>query len=409
MLGMALRTVRVDDHESPGWFDPVALGARSGLLWRSPTVSLAGIGVYERLPMERPVGGRGVQAALAALDVDDGQPGPGPIAFGALPFDRYAPSELIVPTVLVGVDGSRQWMTFDTSLSRREAIELVELTLGSELSPPSPRICLTPTLAADVWRDEIIGKAIVRLGERGLRKVVLARELVLTSDRPFAVDRVVLNLAEQFPKTNLFSIDGFVGASPELLVARSGRVVRARPLAGTAARGADEKADAAQIAELISSTKDQTEHRITIDWFLSELLPFCSYVDAEPEPSVLTMSNVHHLATLVEGMLSEPAASVLELLAAVHPTPAVGGAPQAEALELIAELEGFDRGRYAGPTGWVDVDGNGEFAVSVRSVQILGDEARVWAGVGVVGASDPAAELRETQAKFRAILQAILS
>ena len=151
------------------------------------------------------------------------------------------------------------------------------------------------------------------------------------------------------------------------------------------------------------------EHRITIDWLLSELLPFCSYVDAEPEPSVMTMENVHHLATTVEGMLSEPAASILDLVGAVHPTPALGGDPQHVALDLIEELEGMDRGRYGGPVGWVDAAGNGDFVVGIRSTQIDDTVATVWAGVGVVGQSDPAAELVETQAKFRALLGSLLA
>ena len=141
---------------------------------------------------------------------------------------------------------------------------------------------------------------------------------------------------------------------------------------------------------------------------LSELLEFSSYVDAEPEPSIVTLENVHHLGTLVEGVLSEPPASVLELVKAVHPTPAVGGKPQADALTLIGELEGFDRLRYAGPSGWFDGQGNGQFAVAVRTAQISGSTATVAAGVGVVAQSDPHAELEETQAKFRAMLGSFL-
>ena len=136
---------------------------------------------------------------------------------------------------------------------------------------------------------------------------------------------------------------------------------------------------------------------------------FCSYVDAEPEPSVLSMANVHHLGTMVEGVLSAPPVSAVELVAGVHPTPALGGDPQAEALKLIAELEGFDRSRYGGPAGWVDAAGNGEFAVSVRTAQVQGHLATVCAGVGVVAQSDPEAELLETQAKFRAMLGSLLN
>ena len=158
----------------------------------------------------------------------------------------------------------------------------------------------------------------------------------------------------------------------------------------------------------MASDKNRWEHRITIDWLLDTLLPFCSYVDAEPEPTIVTLANVHHLGTRVEGRLSSPPSSVLELVSALHPTPAVGGQPQETALMLIEALERTERGRYAGPCGWVDGAGNGGFAVSVRSAEIKGTEARIFAGVGVVGESDPASELAETRSKFQAMLGALL-
>ena len=181
----------------------------------------------------------------------------------------------------------------------------------------------------------------------------------------------------------------------------------AHPHAGTAPHADDPKVDAALVAELLASTKNQHEHRITIEWLLNNLLPFCSFVDAEPEPGIMSLANVHHLATRVEGQLSQPAASILDLVAALHPTPAVGGDPQAVALQVIAELEGADRGRYAGPVGWVDAQGNGEFGVGIRSAQVEGPVATMFAGVGVVAASDPASELAETEAKAQALLWAL--
>ncbi|MBT6445217.1 MAG: isochorismate synthase, partial [Acidimicrobiaceae bacterium] len=180
------------------------------------------------------------------------------------------------------------------------------------------------------------------------------------------------------------------------------------PLAGTAPRSSDPKRDAALAAALNASTKDQGEHRITIDWLLDNLLPYCSYVDAEPEPAIITLPNVHHLGTQVEGRLSSPAASVLELVSALHPTPAVGGDPQGLAIQAIDAVEPGDRGLYAGPVGWVDAAGNGEFAVGLRSSHIDGNTASIWAGVGVVGDSEPEAELAETRAKFQAMLGALL-
>jgi len=199
-----------------------------------------------------------------------------------------------------------------------------------------------------------------------------------------------------------------VGASPELLVERMDRTVRSHPLAGTAPRTGDPATDARLAAQLIASTKDQVEHRVVIEVVNDTLLPYCSYLDWEPEPSIVTVANVQHLGTAVEGRLSAPPPHVLELVHALQPTPALGGHPRADALAMIAELEGWDRGRYGGAVGWVDAAGNGTWAVGIRCAEIDGPRARLFAGVGVVAGSDPHAELAETQAKLQAMLSAII-
>lgn len=375
--------------------DVVELGARSGLLWRSDRTILAGIGPVERIEVSGPIDAAVVQGRLD----------PGTVAFAVFPFDREQTGSLFVPATVVTSDRSGTSVVGAGSDEAGSRIGEI-LAAPAELGPE--RIDVETSMPADRWRDDIVGVARDRIRAGELVKVVLARELILRADRAFSVSAAVRRLAAAFPEALVFSVDGFVGASPELLVAREGRAVRALPLAGTAARSSSPEVDAARVDELRASTKDQLEHRITIDWLLEELLPFCSYVDAEPDPSVISMANVHHLATVVEGVLSKPAASILELVAAVHPTPALGGAPQGRALEVIAELEGFDRRRYGGPVGWLDGNGNGEFAVAVRSAQIVGSKAYVAAGVGVVAESDPEAELAETQAKFRAALGALL-
>ncbi len=389
--------------------DPVAIGIRTGTLWAGEHVRLAGIGTARRVVVDRPDGAPAAQQAVADLAGSDSIEGParGVVAFGAFPFDRSAPGELVVPEVIVGrdADGSG-WLTAidgDTDRALVRCKDVLTASVGTR--PRSPRIDSTRS-SAD-WRDAAVGEAVARIAAGALRKVVLARELVVTTAEPIAAAAVLAGLVDRFPSTTVFAVDGFLGASPELLVGRSDTVVRAHPLAGTAARREDAAADARVAADLLASTKDQWEHRITIDWLLDTLLPFCSYVDAEPEPTIVSLANVHHLGTRVEGVLSSPAASILELVAALHPTPAVGGEPQATALEVIGELEGGDRGRYAGPVGWVDAAGNGAFAVGIRSAQIDGNTARLWAGVGVVADSDPAAELAETEAKLQAMLSVL--
>ena len=211
-----------------------------------------------------------------------------------------------------------------------------------------------------------------------------------------------------YPACLLYSVDGFLGATPEMLIARAGDIVRAQPMAGTAIRSGDPILDAQLAARLAASEKDRHEHRVTIDTLVEGLLPFCSYLDSAAEPSVVTMANVQHLASEVEGRLSHPLPSVLDLVVALHPTPAVGGRPAAAALALIRELEPAGRGRYGGPVGWVDRDGNGEFAVGLRGAQVNGNTARCYGGGGIVAGSDPAAELVETQAKLSAILGALI-
>ncbi len=400
---------------------------------------MAGIGRVAEIPIDRPGGHAAAAAALARLapatggpEADDRAPAGGPaadgaVAFAALPFDPDRPGQLVVPRVVVGSDrAGRRWLTaigtdpeseLDAIQSELDALTTEGSDRGSDPgfdtaradAPGDPcRFDLRSPLTPEFWRDEVVGRSRDRIADGLLDKAVLARELILETDRPIRADLVIDRLNGAFPQAILFLVDGFVGASPELLISRRGDVVRAHPLAGTAARATDPALDQRRTAELLGSTKDRWEHRITIDWLLDNLLPFCSYVDAEPEPSIVTMANVHHLGTMVEGRLSNPAAPVLELVAALHPTPAVGGSPQKDALALIAELEGAERGRYAGPVGWVDAAGNGEFAVGIRSAELDDAGARFFAGVGVVADSDPVAELAETRAKFRAMLGALI-
>ena len=399
--------------------DLIAIGARTGLLWSRDQMQFAGVGEAMRIEIESL---DHVDAAAARLAQIESGPestasgyGTGPVAFGALPFDRTQPGTLVVPEVLLGIapDG-RRWVTVVTD--NHEPIDLQSVLArvvasGDRPVPEGPEptsFDLVSTLTPEIWRDEVVGYAKDRISAGELDKAVLARELVLRTDVPIDPAQVIERLYRSFRNAILFSVDGFLGASPELLVSRINDIVRAHPLAGTAPRSSEPAEDQRSSARLLSSDKDRWEHRVTIEWLLDTLLPFCSFVDAEPEPTIVTLANVHHLGTRVEGRLSSPAASALELVRALHPTPAVGGDPQDRALALIAAMERMDRGRYAGPVGWMDAHGNGEFAVGIRSAQLNGTETRLWAGVGVVNTSDPAAELSETRSKFQAMLSALL-
>jgi isochorismate synthase len=392
-MTLVARTRRLD-HDA----DLLTVAGADGVLVARDGVGLAGRGTALEIEVTD-VGA--AQAALTAITVDDevGGPGTGPVAFGAWPFLPGAGRRLRVPEVIVGRDDrGRRWVTTVGDVDPTPVLR------DEEPAPVLPeRVTVQATQAADDWCAAVVaGRSAVRAGE--LRKVVLARQLVVESDRAFDRRGVLRRLATAFPGCVLAAVDGFVCASPETLVARHGDVVRSHPLAGTAPRGGDPAADARLAAGLLASAKDRAEHQVTIDFVHQTLLPWCSFLDEEAEPSVVGVANVQHLGTMVEGRLSDPAPSVLEMVEALHPTPAVGGDPRDAAFALIARLETGDRGRYAGPVGWVDGAGNGSWAVGIRSAEISGSTATLWAGVGIVADSDPVAELEETRAKLQAML-----
>ena len=368
-----------------------------GFLFVRDGVGLAGRGVAARVPVAE------VAGALAAIERDDtvGRPGCGPIALGVLPFRPADGTQLVIPAVTIGKgpDGDRWITTIDGAEADLEPPHAPTAHAGA--------FSVVPGMPVETYLAAVAtGRDAVRAGR--LTKVVIARDVLVEADRALDVHAILLRLRASFGSSYRYSVDGFVGASPELLVARHGDVVRSHPLAGTAPRTGDPTTDAVTAAALIASTKDQVEHRVVIDVVHETLLPWCSYVDWEAEPSIVTVANVQHLGTLIEGRLSSPPPNVLEMVEALSPTPALGGHPRADALELIAAIEGMDRGRYGGAVGWVDAAGNGTWAVAIRCAEISGARARLFAGGGIVADSDPHAELAETQAKLQAMLSAIV-
>ncbi len=398
------RTRRVDRD-----LDLLALAGADGVLLERSRTGVAGRGVARRVPVSE------AETVLAAIEVEDevGLPGSGAIAFGALPFRPDDRAPLVVPEVAWAraEDGTRWVTTIAPQGDPAHELDVASLCtpVTAPPSPPPGQVTVVPVRSADWWCDLVASatKAMQEAGRDGLRKVVLARELVVEADHPFDRAALLARLRTTYPGCFLFHVDGFLGASPELLVSRNGDVVRAQPMAGTAPRGGDPTTDARLGAALLASPTYRHEHQITIDMVFDTLLPWCSYLDYEAEPSIVGVANVQHLATLVEGRLSQPAPSVLELVAALHPTPAVNGWPRDLAYEWIAAHEGFDRGRYAGAVGWVDGAGNGIWAVSIRCADVSDRTARLCAGNGIVADSDPATELAETQAKLQAILSAL--
>lgn len=375
------------------------IAADDGYLFVRDGVGFAGVGVAARVPLDD------VTAWLAGAEHDSTVEGAEPLALAALPFLPGSSCEAVVPEVVVNKRGDgRAWVTW---------VDGADPVAAAQASPiPTPQGA-TFEVASQRPPEHYVeavaaGRDAVRRGD--LTKVVLARALDVRSDRPINVHAVLRRLKATFGSTYRYSIDGLIGASPELLVEVDGPVVRSLPLAGTGPRTGDPDHDAAVAARLLASVKDHIEHQVVIEMVHDTLLPWASYLDWEPNPSVLTVANVQHLATRMEGMLSQPGPSVVELVRALSPTPALSGHPNTDAIALLAEIEGLERGRYGGAVGWVDARGNGTWAVTIRCAEMSEDRcaARVVAGCGIVGDSDPHAELAETQAKFQAMLSALV-
>jgi isochorismate synthase len=287
---------------------------------------------------------------------------------------------------------------------------LLELAHTSLRAPAARRLDVTSVRNPVSWAAAVeTAAARLRAGEAA--KVVLAREVVARGDGVVSAGMVARTLRAAYPSCFTYLVTGadgtaFAGASPEMLIRRSGRRALSHPMAGSVARGATEAEDDRLAHELEASAKDNAEHRLASDFVVEALRPFARSVSARP-PEVVRFTNIQHLATAVTAELLDPPADVLELAAALHPTPAVGGWPRAAADALIDELEGMERGWYAGAVGWIDSHGDGEFAVALRCGLLWEDGARLYAGVGVMPDSDPARELVETELKFKALLHAL--
>ena len=412
-LGQRLRarTVWLDRED----VDLLSVAGPEGWLWERDHVGFAGRGTALRIPLPDGLAAPDAVAivadSLAAIACDDavGVPGSGPVAVGALPFDRTAPTMMTVPAVVVGrtADG-RCW---HTTVGPDDP---TELDVPESLAPQDPDgFSLTSPVPHDEWMA-LVATAVAAIDAGCFGKVVLAREVRVDTNRSIHVPTVLRRLRSLYPACTVLSAaapDGgrFVAASPELLISRVGTAVESHPLAGTIPRSGDPAADQALADGLLGSEKDRAEH----DWVVRDveraLAPWCETLEVPDTPSIVSFRNVSHLGTRIQGRLAAGSSpSALALAAALHPTAAVGGTPRPAALAWLAANERLDRGPYAGPVGWVDATGDGEFVVGIRSAVVNGTTARLFAGVGVVDGSDPASELAETQFKLQALLAAVV-
>jgi menaquinone-specific isochorismate synthase len=379
--------------------------------WVRQAAGLAGWGEAARVTL--PAGADRFTAAdkwlrelTDSADIDDGvrRRGSGLVAFGTFTFDDASDgSVLIVPRAVLGRDGTgNAWLTTITPQGERP-------WAPGPFEPPVPPGDLRwhdGSLSAPEW-EQAVGEAVHRITHSAdLRKVVLARDLHASADIPID-PRVLLRwLAARYPGCYTFACDGLVGATPELLIGKDGWEVSSLVLAGTTPRGATQAEDSDLARAMLGSAKENEEHEYAAASLRDTLSPLCAAMYVAPRPELIRLPNVQHLGTRVRGTLAA-ARSALALVAAVHPTAAVGGTPTAAAVEVIRELESMDRERYAGPVGWVDADGNGEWCIALRCAQLDGNRARLFAGCGIVAGSNPAAELAETESKLRPMRNAL--
>lgn len=392
-----------------GQLDLNDVAGDDGVLFVRDSVGFAGVGSTTRVPT------RDASEYLASTQCDSTSDhlGAHGIAIGWHPFSG-SDGMSIVPAIVVGkASDSEPWVTFEKGrehdLRRLLEDRLALRNVNHESSAPNNNFTVRPGVDIDTYlRAVTTVRDAVRRGD--IAKAVIARDVIVESSQPISIHTLLMRLKASFGSSYRYSIDGLVGASPELLVERRGNEVSSLPLAGTCARTGNPSLDSQLAAELRASAKNRLEHRVVIDMVHDSLLPWCSYLDWQPEPEVIAVANVQHLGTRIEGRLSEPLPNVTELVNALSPTPALGGHPREEALRFIAECEGFERGRYGGAVGWCDAFGNGTWAVTIRCAEISANRrvARLYAGGGIVADSEPLSELAETQAKFQAMLAAIV-
>lgn len=316
-----------------------------------------------------------------------------PIVFAALPFDLQQRAQLVAPAALTG------WPAASGGPGSHGAARLL-------MSEPPPAAYM-----------DAVARALAEMTPHGdLQKVVLSRRVTYEFDADINLAALV-NRLRRDPHVTTFCFPlrpagreapaWIVGASPELLIAKNGAQVVSAPLAGSARRVPDVAADQAAAAGLERSDKDQREHAMVVEWIADRLTPFCKRLSVPARPSMMSTEAMWHLGTTITGELVDRDIASVELAAALHPTPAVCGAPYEAAMSAIRRLEPFDRGCYGGVVGWTEANGDGQWMVAIRCAEISGRTARLFAGAGIVPGSTPAAELDETSAKLATLLNAL--
>ncbi len=366
--------------------------------------------------------------ARSVADPPEGPSGSGLVALGGFPFAPdgalspawagFASASLIVPELSLARSKGELWITVNFRVDPDDTVDdllaRLEVRLGELRERALPMLDPAPTGSYEVVSamppshyEEAVARAVQRIAAGELEKVVLAREVEVHAPISHDPGAVLGLLREAFPACYVFAVgrgqDTFVAASPELLVRREGQRASTVALAGSARRSADPAVDDHLGERLLHSDKDRHENAIVARRIVKALAPHAVWVAAEPEPALVRVANIQHLGAAIRAQLAAPIGAI-ELAGLLHPTPAVGGEPSSIAQTMIPALEGFDRGWYAGPVGWTDAIGDGEFCVALRCALLRGQVARCYAGCGIVRDSDPASELAETEVKLQALL-----
>jgi salicylate biosynthesis isochorismate synthase len=396
-------------------FALAALGVASEVSSRGPdrfghiaAGCLGGETIVEE-PSGLPAGAGAVWVGGFAFDADGG---------ASSPWSSLPPASMVLPELSICRSGADAFLTVNAVVHPGEdagdRLSALEARTAGLRVDPLPLLDPHPTSRVEISSarppgefERIISEATDRIGEGEMSKVVLAREVLVKAGAAHDPAAVFGALREQFSSCFCFCCGtpeaAFIGASPELLLRRSGASISTVALAGSTRRSSDPAVDDHLGEQLLRSDKDRREHAIVAERIGRTLRPHAVWVEAAPEPEIVKVANIQHMATPIVAQLAEPHSAV-ELAGIMHPTPAVGGEPSEPAAAAISELEQMDRGWYAGPVGWMDATEDGEFCVALRSALLRDREARLYAGVGVVAGSDPAAELAETEIKLQALL-----
>ena len=323
--------------------------------------------------------------------------GTGPLLFASFAFDSSSPSVLVIPEIVLGQKNGKSWITWIGDKNQPGLEKISNSSISGEITWQDA------AKDEEVWRQQVT-KAITAIKDGLVEKVVLARDLTATSTKEIDARTLLQRLEIEYPSTWLFLVNGLVGATPELLVRLSKSLVTSRVLAGTIRKSGNEDRDLALAASLAKSSKDLEEHEYAVKSVADGLAPFCSSTNVPESPFVLHLANVMHLATDVTGVLNSSArqADVFTLIEQLHPSAAVCGTPTEVAKKYISQLEQMDRGRYSGPVGWIDAQGDGEIAIALRCGLLSDDRKsiRIFAGCGIVADSNPEKEFAESQSKL---------